>query len=131
VSEISEPVRQFLVALGEDFAEFAEKLRLNKEVRTVTAGAEERSYDTGKRFECFADAELNGGNAVSFWLEFYREPDLWKVDSSVRHITVAGSDEIVGLPTRCALDDADLVSETQRASKMLFRSAEQLDFLAL
>ncbi len=87
-------------------------------------------YPSGDRIECYVDAELASGNAVGWWLEF-REAGSWIIESSVRLSTEAGQDELVGLPTRYAVEDTELIEEIDGAADMLIATADRIDLAAL
>lgn len=81
--------------------------------------------------ECYVDAQLGNGNTVGLWLEFRWDNGSWAIESSIRHNTDAGEDELVGLPARYAVDDDELAAELDGAARALAESAERLDFGAL
>jgi hypothetical protein len=81
--------------------------------------------------ECYVDAQLRNGNTVGMWLEFRWDDGWWVIESSIRHNTDAGEDELVGLPPRYALDDDELTAELDGAVRFLTESAKKLDFGAL
>ena len=71
------------------------------------------------------------GSAVGWWLEFRWEEGAWVIESSVRHNTTKGEDELLSLPTRHAVDDAELVKELGGATAMLLATADQFDLAKL
>ncbi len=98
-------------------------------LRLLPAVASDDRIDA--RIECYVDAQLRSGNTVGLWLEFRWDSGSWAVESSIRHNTDSGEDELVGLPTRYAVDDDELVAELDGAARALAESAEKLDFEAL
>lgn len=77
------------------------------------------------------DAELASGHAIGCWLEFRNDDGSWIVESSVRINRDEGEDELVGLPTRYAVDDAELIAELQGAGSALVEASRHLDLSAL
>jgi hypothetical protein len=120
-----------LALVGQRLSELARALRGQPVVRSVVSGISPRRYADGDRIECYVDAELASGNAVGWWLEFRFADGSWIVESSVQHNTERGSDAILGLPTRFAVDDEDLAAELDGASAMLVATAQRLDLTKL
>lgn len=124
-----------LANLQSRLTDVAASLRLLPAVVTVSSAVTARRYASDDRIddriECYVDAQLRSGNTVGLWLEFRWDSGSWAVESSIRHNTDSGEDELVGLPTRYAVDDDELVAELDGAARALAESAEKLDFEAL
>jgi hypothetical protein len=88
-------------------------------------------HESGDRLECYVDATLRSGNSVTVWLEFGWNGDLWVIESSIRYDTDSGQDELVGLRTRSASDDAQLIAELDRATTAALQAAKKLEVGAL
>jgi hypothetical protein len=104
------------------------ELRTRDGVVSVASLVAPQRYNTGDRVECYADAELVSGNALGWWLEFRYEAGSWIIESSVRSNTELGQYELIGLPVRYAVSDAELVCELGDAVDMLVATADRLNF---
>lgn len=120
-----------LTRLNVRLAELARTLRSNPEVQSVSTALTPRQYGPDDRVECYVDVALRNGNGVGMWFEFRWEDGSWIIESSIRHNTDLGEDEILGLPTRYAVEDAELAEELDGASRALVRAAQTLDFALL
>lgn len=107
--------------------ELGVEFRADPAVRSVQAAMTPRHYAAGDRMEFYLDAELVNANSIACWLEFREETGSWIVESSVRRNTADGEDEVVGLPSRFAVDDDELVAEIDGASAALIRAARMID----
>jgi len=116
-----------LARTNQKLHDLVRRLRTQDAVVSVKSAVFPARYSSGDRIECYADAELASGNAVGWWLEFRCENGSWVIESSVRINTEAGQDELAELPTRYAVDDAELVEEIDGAADMLIATAERLD----
>jgi len=74
---------------------------------------------------------LGSGHSVGFWLEFRNESGSWIIESSVRHNGDDGEDELLGLPTRFAVRDSEVIEELNGASAALVKAAQDLDLTRL
>jgi hypothetical protein len=120
-----------LASLHARLTDIATTLRQATAVKTVSTAVTPRRYESGDRVECYVDALLRNGNTVGLWLEFRWDSGSWIVESSIRHNTDAGEDELVGLPSRYAVDDDELVAELDGAGRLLAKAVEKLDLAAL
>lgn len=127
----SHRVFEALAAVHELLLALARDLRSSPLVRTAVASIQPRAYATGTVIECYVDAELISGNAVSWWLEFKWSEGAWEIESSVRHNTAAGEDAIVDLPNRFAVDDDELAAELCEAGQMLLATVDRVRLDAL
>ncbi len=116
-----------LALIAQRLSELASALRQNAAVCSVTFAVAPRRYADGDRVECYVDAELVTGDAVGYWLEFRCVSGSWIIESSIRHNTEEGENELFGLPTRYAVDDEELVGELAGASAALVAAAERVD----
>ncbi len=113
-----------LAGASTSLRELTFSLRQRPEVVRVDRRCDIAESDDKRSIEWYVDAELLNSEAVSFRLLIYWQPDEWTVESDVRRVHAAGSDEEVGLPTRFAVDVADLAGEVLSATAQLVRSAE-------
>lgn len=116
-----------LARINKLLAEFAVKLRGHPAVLSVQQAMHPRVYNDGARVECYVDAELRTGNAFGCWLEFKWDDGEWIIESSVRRNTQEGEDELIGLPTRYAIDDDDFASELHGATTAMIEAAARLE----
>lgn len=116
-----------LASLQARLTDIATALRQTPGVRTVSTAMTPRRYESDDRVESYVDALLDNGNTVGLWLEFRWDSGSWIVESSIRHNTDVGEDELVGLPTRFAVDDVELVGELDGAGRALAEAVEKLD----
>lgn len=116
-----------LADLHARLTDIAAALRVTPAVRAVSTAVMPRRYESEDRVECYVDALLHNGNTVGLWLEFRWDSGSWIVESSIRHNTDTGEDELVGLPARFAVDDDELVAELDGAARALAEAVEQLD----
>ncbi|HEU5002705.1 MAG TPA: hypothetical protein VFW71_08000 [Actinomycetota bacterium] len=131
MSVAAERVISLLAELTRLLSDFAAELGRESSVRSSTAAVTPRTYGTRDRVECYVDAELASGHAVGCWLEFRFEDGSWIVESSIRVNGDEGEDELLGLPTRYAVDDEELVAEVRGAAVALIGAVRQLDFSEL
>lgn len=131
VSNSAASVVSALALVHERFVELATLFRGLPSVSTVKTAVTPRRYESGDRVEYYVDAELKSGNGVGAWLEFGFAAGSWVIESSIRHNTNSGEDELIGLPTRYAVDDGELVRELADASSALARAAADLNLEAL
>lgn len=128
VPEVSEPESAALLGVLADASMVLRELTTSLRQRPHVVGVDRRcdveESDDRRSIEWYVDAELQSGEAVSFRLLIVWHSDEWTVESDVRRIHSAGSDEEVGLPTRFAVDVADLAAEVRSASAQLARCAE-------
>jgi hypothetical protein len=117
--------------LHAQLTDLAASLRQVPGVTTVSTAVTPRRYRPEDRVECYVDAQLRNGNTVGIWLEFRWDDGSWVIESSIRHNTDTGEDELVGLPPRYALSDDELAAELDGAARFLTESAQNLDFGAL
>lgn len=120
-----------LARLHAQLTGLAASLRKAPGVVAVVAGVTPRRYASEDRVECYVDAQLDSGNSVGIWLEFRWDGGSWVVESSIRHNTDEGENELIGLPTRYAVDDDELEAELNGATRALIASAETLDLETL
>ena len=132
-------VLRTLAEVSEHLAELAAWLRRTPGVvavrRSCWMNSEEQSEDgavrvgqgDGYRIEWFVEAELDGGEGLSFGLDLARHGAEWVIEASARSHTVSGEDLLLELPTRYAIDAEGLKSELiSQAEMMLRRRAEAL-----
>lgn len=120
-----------LADLNGRLGDLAAELRQHPAVRSATASVTTRTYATGDRVECYVDADLASDRTVGCWLEFRFDEGSWIVESSIRLNGDQGEDELVGLGTRYAVDDDELVGEVRGAATALVEAARQLDLSQL
>ncbi|MGQ0743358.1 MAG: hypothetical protein ACT4OS_03270 [Acidimicrobiales bacterium] len=120
-----------LASLHSRLTDIATSLRQSPVVDTVSTALMPRRYESEDRVECYVDVMLSNGNTVGLWLEFRWDRESWLVESSIRHNTDVGEDELVGLPPRYAVDDNQLIAELDGAARALTEAAEQLDLEVL
>lgn len=120
-----------LVRLADQLADLAMNVRKLPCVTAARSGLAERRYESGNRVEGYVDVGLASGNTVGFWIEFRWENGSWLVESSLRHNTDQGEDELVGLPTRHAADEGELAAELDGAMRLLTGSIGSLDLETL
>jgi len=120
-----------LALIDQQFSELASTLGRLPGVSSTTMAISPKRYADGDRVECYVDAELQSGNGVGWWLEFRFVDGSWIIESSVKHNTEEGENEILGLPTRYAVDDDDLIDELSGASAGLVSAISKVDFAAL
>lgn len=131
MSHAAESIIASLALVNRRLADLAVEIRQHAAVRAVTVATTPRRYDTGDRMECYVDAELVDGTAVGCWIEFRYDTGSWVIESSVRRNTEEGEDELVGLPTRFAVDDAELLAELDGASAALVEAGRSIELADL
>lgn len=117
-----------LALVNQRLMDLAIQLRGHQMVRSVSVAVTPRRYPAGDRVECYVDAELANGRAVGCWLEARIDDGSWIIDSSIRCNSEEGENELLGLPSRFAVDDDELVAELDGASSALVETARSLDF---
>jgi hypothetical protein len=120
-----------LALIDERFSELASDLRQRDAVSSTSVAVSPKHYADGDRVECYVDAELRSGNGVGGWLELRFVDGSWIIESSVKHNTEKGETEILGLPTRYAVDDEELMGELSGASAGLVSAVNSLDLADL
>jgi hypothetical protein len=93
----------------------------------VTTEISPRHYTDGDRVECFVDAEMINGRAVVWWLEFRFADGNWIIESSLNRNAGSGEEQLIGLPTRFAVEDDELIAELQGAARALLATLSQID----
>jgi hypothetical protein len=131
VTSAAAPIVGVLALIDQRFSELAVTLRQVPAVTSTAVAVSPKRYADGDRVECFVDAELRSGNGVGWWLEFRLVDGSWIIESSIRHNTQEGETELIGLPTRYAVEDEELISELSGASAGLVSSLTTLDLAAL
>ena len=128
VPEVNEPESAALLGVLAEASMTLRELTTSLRQRTNVVGVDRRCdverSDDRRSIEWYVDAELHNGEAVSFRLLICWHSAEWTVESDVRRIHSGGSDEEVGLPTRFAIDVADLAMEVRSASAQLARCSE-------
>jgi hypothetical protein len=120
-----------LARVHDRLTSLASELRSKPDVRSVSVAVTPRQYPAGDRVECYVDAELASGHGLGCWLEFRSADGSWIIESSIRHNTREGEDELVGLATRYAVDDDELAAELDGASAALVDAALRVDLAGL
>ncbi len=120
-----------LSLIYERFTDHGATMRSNPVVRSVKVAVSPRCYRTRDCVECYVDVELASGQGVTWWLEFRFDHGSWIIESSVRHNTGQGEEELIELATRYAVEDEELVKELDGASAALVATAKQLDLASL
>jgi hypothetical protein len=131
VSSVAATVVTALALVHQRLSELGDQWRADSSVRSVATAVTPRRYATGDRVECYVDAELASGNGVGVWLEFRHEGGSWIIESSIRHNTSEGEDELFGLPTRYAVEDDELFRELDGASSGVAEAASQVELAGL
>jgi len=116
-----------LALIHQRLNELAAEWRRQPQVRSVVAAVTPRHYPDGDRMECYVDADLASGHSVGAWLEFRHDDGSWVIEASVRHNGDEGENELVALPSRFAVDDAELLAELDGATLALVKAAGGLD----
>jgi hypothetical protein len=111
--------------------ELAAELRRRPEVRSAVTAVTPRRYPDGDRVECYMDAELMSGHSIGAWLEFTHDAGSWVIEASIRHSGDQGEDELVGLPSRFAVEDEELFEELDAATSALVEAVRALDLTHL
>ena len=116
-----------LAVLAQRLNELSVAVKSSPAARLVRSSITPRRLADGDRVECYVDAELTSGTAVGWWLEFWFSDGSWRIESSVRYNTENGEEELIGLPTRFAVDDEELIGELDGASRALVETLGNVD----
>lgn len=115
-----------LARVHDRLARAAANIRKDPAVVSVATAVTPRHYEDGDRVECYVDAELASGNSVGLWLDIRRAKDSWVIESSIRHNTGAGENELVALHPRHPVTDDEFMREVQDAASALSSAAAGL-----
>ena len=105
--EAASAVLTRLARARESFLALARRLEDEAHVTSVRSGIDARAYESGTFIELFAEADLDTGNLVCWWLDVRQAEDGWMAEPSIFVQHAGGQDALAEIAPRSIRTDAE------------------------